>query len=160
MFDILSCGGWVLDVIRNNPFVRDIHIIGADMGLIDELDEKDAKKAKFYDLEDVFLGDTGISLPKTEHPVYLSIDKDVLKRGEVVTNWDQGELSVDELFGFVRALFITEKKCFDRDIIGVDICGECTPDQEDCDISTAISGNDEFNLKMIQYLGDLVTELR
>ena len=160
MFDILSCGGWVLDVIRNNPFVRDIHIIGADRRLIDELDENDAKKAKFYGLEDVFLGDTGISLPKTEHPVYLSIDKDVLKRGEVVTNWDQGDLSVDELFGFVRALFITEKKCFGRDIIGADICGECTPDQEDCDISKAISGNDEFNLKMIQYLGDLVTELR
>ena len=160
MFDILSCGGWVLDVIRNNPFVRDIHIIGADRGLIDELDENDAKWAKFYDLEDVFCEGAGISLPKTEHPVYLSIDKDVLKRGEVVTNWDQGDLSVDELFGFVRALFITEKKCFGRDIIGVDICGECTPDQEDCDISKAISGNDDFNLKMIQYLGDLMTELR
>ena len=160
MFDILSCGGWVLDVIQNNPFVRDIHIIGADRGLIDELDEKDRERAKFYDLEDVFFGSTGISLPKTENPVYLSIDKDVLKRSEIVTNWDQGELLVDELFGFVRALFITEKKCFGRDVIGVDICGECTPDQEECDISKAISGNDEFNLKMIQYMGDLMTELR
>lgn len=160
MFDILSCGGWVLEVIKNNPFVRDIHIIGADRKLIDELEEKDRERVKFYDLKDVFFDSTGISLPKTQNPVYLSIDKDVLRKDEIVTNWDQGELTADELFLFIRALFITEKKCFDRDVIGVDICGECTPDQENCDISEAIRGNDEFNLKIIQHLDDLMTELR
>ena len=159
MFDILSCGGWVLDVIQNNPYVRDIHIIGADRGLIGELDENDKIRAKFYDPEDVFCESEEIRLPGTQYPVYLSIDKDVLGRDEIVTNWDQGELSGQNLLGFVRALFESERS-LGRDIIGVDICGECTPDQEGCDISRAISGNDDFNLKIIQHLGDLVTELR
>ncbi len=160
MFDILSCGGWVLDVIKNNPFVRDIHIIGADRGLIDELDEKDKKRAIFYDLEDVFYDNGTIRLPDTENPVYLSVDKDVLKRDEIITNWDQGDMTTERLMDFVRALFITEKKNFGRNIIGVDICGECTPDQEECNVDEAILGNDRFNLKMVQHIGDLVTELR
>ena len=150
----------MLDVIKNNPFVRDIHIIGADRGLIDELDEKDRERAVFYDLEDVFFDNGAIRLPDTENPVYLSVDKDVLKRDEIITNWDQGDMTTERLMDFVRALFITEKKNFGRDIIGVDICGECTPDQEECNVDEAILGNDRFNLKMVQHIGDLVTELR
>ena len=150
----------MLDVIQNNPYVRDIHIIGADRVLIDELEEKDRKRAKFYDLEDVFCKDGTIRLPNAENPVYLSIDKDVLTRDEIITNWDQGDMTTEKLMAFVRELFVTEKKSFGRDIIGVDICGEAAPDQEDCNIDDAIFGNNDFNLRMIQHLGDLVTELR
>lgn len=160
MFDILSCGGWVMDVINNNPYVRDVHIIGADKKLIEELDDEIRNKAIFYELSDVFCGEKQIRLPDTKLPVYLSIDKDVLKKDEITTNWDQGELTVDDLMFFIRALFITEKKCFGRDILGVDICGECAADQEGCDIDRAIRGNDEFNLNIIQHLDDLMTELR
>ena len=152
MFDILSCGGWVAEVLDKNPFVRDVHIIGADRRLIEELDPADRDKVRFYDLDEVFYSDTGVRLPDIGFPVYLSIDKDVVRRDDIVTNWDQGELSAEQLKLFIRALFITEKNSEGRDVLALDICGECAPDQENCDISAAICGNDTFNADIIKLL--------
>ena len=142
--DILSCGGWVMKVIENNPNVRDVHVIGADRELIDKLDIDDAKLVKFYDVSDV-----RESLPETQCPVFLSIDKDVIRREELVTNWDQGEMTKDELLKFIKELFNS------REVIGVDICGECAPDQEGIDITKEASVNDELNLKIIKEIIDL-----
>ena len=162
MFDILSCGGWVLDVIKNNPYLRDVHIIGADRKLIDELDlaPEDRARVRFYDLEEVFYKEGGVMIPAAQCPIYLSIDKDVLSRDEIVTNWDQGELTAEKLLFFIKVLFITETKAKKRKILGIDVCGECAVDQEDCDVEKAIAGNDDFNLKLIQHLDDLVSKSR
>lgn len=143
--DILSCGGWVLDVIANNPFVQDIHVIGADKGLISKLEEKDRNRAFFYDLEEVFVGDE-ILLPKTQNPVYLSIDKDVLDRKELVTNWDQGEMSSDQLMSFVGEMLS------ERLVIGIDVCGECAPDQEGIDVEAEADRNSRFNEALLEVL--------
>ena len=153
MFDILSCGGWVTDVLDKNAYVRDVHIIGADRKLISELDHEDVRRVKFYDIEDVFgeagdaenAGELGISLPATEYPVYLSIDKDVIRREELITNWDQGDATVEQVLGMVKALL-------PKGILGVDICGECAPDQENCDLDKAIALSDDFNRKIMKYL--------
>ncbi len=142
--DILSCGGWVLKVIENNPFVRDIHIIGADRGLIDKLDEEDRKRVTFYDVDVLNEDWTKIICP--EHSVYLSIDKDVITRDEIITNWDQGELRSDRLLAFVKKLKEVHK------VIGIDVCGECAPDQEGINIPEAIKGNDEFNRRLLGCL--------
>ena len=52
------------------------------------------------------------------HPVYISIDKDVLSRRYAVTNWDQGDMS----------LAVMEQVLADvieaHEVIGVDICGD------------------------------------
>ena len=87
--DILSCGGWVLRVLNENEFVRDVHVIGADEGLIAQLAPEDAQRVKFYSLGSD--GSFDIESIKPEFPFYLSIDKDVLSRDELITNWDQGE---------------------------------------------------------------------
>ena len=50
--------------------------------------------------------------------VYLSIDKDCLLREQLVTDWDQGGLSVDELLSGVRCLSASVRLC------GADICGD------------------------------------
>jgi hypothetical protein len=142
--DILSCGGWVKEVLDKNEFVRDVHVIGADRGLIDKLDEEDRKRAHFYDIEDVFK--EGIVLPQTEYPVYLSIDKDVVTRDELVTNWDQGEMTSGQLCLFVKKLLA------ERKVLSVDICGECAPDQEGCDIEEAILQNDRLNKALLECL--------
>lgn len=166
MFDILSCGGWILDVIEKNEFPRDVHIIGADRHLIDELDESDKRKVCFYDADDVFTKDGRVILPKTEFPVYLSVDKDVIRRSDIVTNWDQGDLSAEQVLLFVRELILRDYNrgeggqvpdtgAFCSSLLGVDICGECTPEQEDCDIYAAIAGNDNFNRQIIELLRNL-----
>lgn len=155
--DILSCGGWVLDVIEKSEYVCDIHVIGADRGLISGLDKKIQERAIFYDLEDVFLkGDfggsegcdehLGIKLPSTEYPVYLSIDKDVLSKDVIITNWDQGDMTASQMFAFTTAL-LTEKK-----VLGIDVCGECSLDQEGISVSDAIIDNDEFNRKLLEVI--------
>lgn len=138
--DILSCGGWVLKVLQDNPNVRDVHIIGADEKLISELPKEDRARVSFYTLDDIKTG-----LPKTEYPVYLSVDKDVVKREELITNWDQGEMGKEELFDHIHSIMTDP----DRKLIGVDICGECAPYQEGIDVGAAIAGNDEFNLRVM-----------
>jgi hypothetical protein len=150
MFDILSCGGWVMDVAEKNPFVRDIHIIGADPKLISELDHKAGERAHFYDLDDIFGnmdGKISVTLPESSFPVYLSVDKDVVSRDELVTNWDQGEAKAAQILEFIRAL-----RSGPNELLGADICGECAPGQEDCDIDRAIAGSDEFNAKVLELL--------
>ncbi len=166
MFDILSCGGWICDVLDNNPFVRDVHVIGADEKLIEELDAADRNRVRFYKLEEVFPkmrpdGEIFVELPDTNYPVYLSIDKDVISRDELVTNWDQGSATRQQVLEFVKALLDREMRTDDassqsgkgagsRGLIGVDICGECAPDQEDCDLRSAILQNDEFNASLLR----------
>ena len=164
MFDILSCGGWIVDVLDNNEFVRNVHVIGADRGLIDELPDADKAKVRFYDIEDVFGkepdGSIKVSLPDSSFPIYLSIDKDVIKKDELVTNWDQGEAEAMQVLELVRTLK-TESigACSGLNegnlrLLGVDICGECATDQEGVDLGRAIAGNDEFNKKVLEILKD------
>lgn len=50
--------------------------------------------------------------------VYVTIDKDVLRADDAVTNWDQGRLSLDYLMALVRAA------CAGRRLIGVDVTGD------------------------------------
>ena len=50
--------------------------------------------------------------------VYISIDKDVLQDTEVVTNWDQGSMSLAELVGMLHHLSQVRK------VWGMDVCGE------------------------------------
>ncbi|MBP3196260.1 MAG: arginase [Butyrivibrio sp.] len=137
--NILSCGGWVLDVIENNKFLKDVHIIGADRQLIEKLDKKDAERVNFYDTDE-------LDKVHPQYPVYLSIDKDVLSKKFIVTNWDQGEMSKEELFSFVKKIMTG------HELIGVDICGECAIDQEGCDLGIEIEKNDSFNLNILKVI--------
>lgn len=50
--------------------------------------------------------------------IYISIDKDVLCENEYKTNWDQGDMSVDELLEMLELIFCK------RNVIGIDVCGE------------------------------------
>ncbi len=148
MFDILSCGGWVMDVALGNEFVMDIHVIGADRKLIDELDEGDARKAVFHDLGEVFYEEDGLIRVRgidSSFPIYLSVDKDVISRDEIVTNWDQGEATADQVLKFIEWA-----ESAGKGLLGIDVCGECAPEQEGCDLGAAIEGNDEFNRKVIE----------
>ena len=52
--------------------------------------------------------------------VYLSIDLDVLSPDYARTNWDQGSMSLEELFGQIR------KALQGKTLAGVDICGGIT----------------------------------
>lgn len=139
MFDILSCGGWVLHALENNEFIRDVHIIGADKKLIQQVPAPE--NVNFYDLEDIFTA-KGIQLPDTGYPVYLSVDKDVISKAELTTNWDQGDATCDMVISFINEMS-------HRPLLGVDICGECLPEGEE-NMELALEQNDNFNLRCLE----------
>lgn len=53
--------------------------------------------------------------------IYVSIDKDVLNEADAATNWDQGQLRLDSLIGWLEALLTTHS------VIGVDVVGDYSP---------------------------------
>lgn len=63
-----------------------------------------------------FLDDLVATIPTKA--VWLSIDKDVLGRGEALTNWDQGELPLGHLLAAI------ERVADARRIVGIDVCGD------------------------------------
>lgn len=55
--------------------------------------------------------------------VYISIDKDVLETNTSITDWDQGLLTLDDLLSFVGKLSAA------TNVVGVDVCGDQSPDR-------------------------------
>lgn len=77
-------------------------------------------------------------------PIYISIDKDVLRPQEEITDWDQGNMSIAMLEAILRLLV----RC--HTIIGIDICGEC-PDILGKGL-VAVKRNDSVNQKLMEFL--------
>jgi hypothetical protein len=57
----------------------------------------------------------------TTDAVYITIDKDVLRADDAVTNWDQGQLSLVGLERLVRAVAGRAR------LIGADVVGDWSP---------------------------------
>lgn len=64
--------------------------------------------------EDAFLA----FLKSSTRPLYISVDKDVLGMEDARTNWDQGEMRLFKVLGMIK------KAAENREILGMDVCGE------------------------------------
>ena len=53
--------------------------------------------------------------------IWFSIDKDVLRRADAATNWDQGEMPLDALLDGIRTLSKGKR------VLGADLCGDYSP---------------------------------
>lgn len=113
---LLSCGSWVKEVMETNQFVQGVTIVGA-----------------------------GEMAGAVSSPIYISIDKDVLSPTEVLTNWDQGEMTADALFAQLDEL------CVHHRILGIDVCGDAAPDMEPSVLKRAVSMNDALNARFIEW---------
>ena len=105
--DILSCGSWVAGA-RSLPFCRATRWIRS--------------------LED-------LSDCNPDHPVYISIDLDILSTDFARTDWDQGDMTLD---GLCEALAGLSASCR---IIGADICGGITEAQGGRDADLELNRN-------------------
>lgn len=123
-FGLLSCGSWVRASLEQNPFLRQVCVVGPPRASVEELqDDKGelSKRVTFVTREDLQEGKTEayrVFLRENNQPLYLSVDKDVLRKEDAATNWDQGEMTLCEL------LNMTEEIRQFREIAGIDICGE------------------------------------
>ncbi len=91
-----SCGSWRLDIRMENDNLRRSMLV----------QKKD---------------DFAVNYIPSDLPLYISLDKDILSEDVLKTNWDQGDVSENELFEMLRELFDTRK------IIAFDVCGEDLP---------------------------------
>lgn len=118
---MLSCGGWVRDMLEGNPFLRKVLVVGASDNLVRETGGGFDGRVRFYC--ESALGDEeswrSFSREHVSEPVYISVDKDVLDPDSASTDWDQGSMTLAQL---ERALSMILRN---EDVIGVDICGEC-----------------------------------
>lgn len=55
------------------------------------------------------------------HPLWITLDKDVLCPGEAVTNWDQGGMTLDAV------LTILDRVTRVSPVLGADVCGDASP---------------------------------
>lgn len=51
-------------------------------------------------------------------PVYISVDKDCLRPSDAATDWDQGEIGLDDLVNALKTITIASE------LIGADVCGD------------------------------------
>lgn len=140
----IHCGSWVWHVSRL-PFVacvhvlgitsKDVHIlhawenhlwplrtgkvrywcVGCDLGWARWMGLAGSRSfSSASSMLDAFTS----QIKSTTDPLYLSVDKDVLRPDEVRTNWDQGIMSTDELSSVIRSLR--------NRIVGSDVTGEAS----------------------------------
>ena len=153
---ILSCGGWVLEVLKKNPFVQSVTLIGVADHLVDEVKaELSASenaavldKVKFIRESELKseLATLGTQIAKSSASIYISIDKDALSTSEAATNWDQGSLTYEQLATTLTTLAQIHK------FLGIDICGERARDMDFADTSAADALNNALNEKLYHTL--------
>jgi len=147
LFDnLLSCGCWVKEVLDSNPFIRKVCIVGASEMLIKNVDTSYQDRLIFYSDQALNHEETWKEFAHLhlDGPVYISVDKDVLNTESAVTNWDQGSLSLATL---EKLLSIILKN---QEVIGVDICGECSTTLNKFEIQKYIALNNRANEELVR----------
>jgi arginase family enzyme len=115
---ILSCGSWVKEMLDTHSFLRKVVIIGVAEKFAD-MQEIAFYKVQIIDEASV-RQDRAMNLLRALHfdvPIYISLDKDVLSRENIITNWSNGSLSLSVLCLMLQHLITSNS------LLGVDICG-------------------------------------
>lgn len=161
---ILSCGGWVLEVLENNKFIQNVIIIGVKDELVETVREEFSQAGDTEILNKVIFvkeSELGKEIPLSSFVnqrsglssnIYLSIDKDVLAPAFAATNWDQGSLTLDALKNYITSFTANRK------ILGIDICGERAHDFEgdaNHTVQKADSLNNSLNRELVEFLQKL-----
>ena len=160
---ILSCGGWIKEVLDHNKFVQNVTVIGVADHLVEEIRE-DLSQANAAEIlnrvtfireselnsfgKDPSASPLWASLRMTL-PCHISIDKDALSTAEAATNWDQGSLTFEQLTATLTHL------AQNRKILGIDICGERARDMGFEDTAAADALNNALNEKLFRMLTGL-----
>lgn len=154
---ILSCGGWIKEVLDHNKFVQNVVVIGVADHLVEEIREdlSQAGSAEILnrvafiresELETLALHLKGTLCRPHTPSLFISIDKDALNTQEAATNWDQGSLTFEQLSETLTILAQKHK------IIGVDICGERARDMDFADTAAADRLNNGLNENLYRLL--------
>ena len=143
-----SCGDWAAQVINENKNLVQLILVGATENDIEQIHIKNREKLITFSAEELRSGRGKDKLSKimTDVPFYISIDKDILDKNYIETNWSQGHMPLDMLEHLLQ-FFIKDKK-----IIGIDICGECQSGLPFPEYIEAEEKNSKTNIELYQYI--------
>lgn len=122
----ISCGSWLRDAVRLR-YLKNVFYLGPD-GI--ELEDKVIRFDRRF-----------FRHSNRDLPFYISIDKDILDASYLETNWDQGDLTIEELLDTISSIPT------DR-IIGIDICGEPSFNP----FNPEIKRSEEINLEILRVI--------
>lgn len=197
---MMSCGDWAGQALSQNKNLRQLVIVGPPEKDIDQTLEsykcehnvQETKCDDPYDIsrdissgrllifsaEDLHGGllEDKLKLIRTDLPLYISIDKDVLGTEDCETNWSQGNMSIG---GLERLLGVflggqgeernSDACCNDERyagdirhsrILGVDICGEIQTDIPVPEYLEAEEKNEKVNIELFRFISEHVKKFR
>jgi len=137
---LLSCGNWVSFAMRDNPHMKQVFICGLSERYIPSVTLMSSKQVHYFTEKKLHsYGWLSDFERLSRYPIYVSIDKDVFDLKFARTNWDQGSMNQDMMISFFELIF--QKK----ELIGGDICGECSVDYSDPSYLTDQKCNSDMN---------------
>ncbi|MCB6546161.1 arginase family protein [Blautia glucerasea] len=124
---LLSCGGWIAASLEELPLLQEVILVGPDEEAYTQVEPDLQQKVLFLSREKLSTMTTeekeGFFNNLSEDlPLYVSVDKDVLCKGDASTTWSQGNMHLSELMSFLE--LVLER----QNILGMDVCGECDMD--------------------------------
>lgn len=124
---LLSCGGWIAASLEELSLLQEVILVGPDEEAYTQVEPDLQQKVLFLSREKLSTMTTeekeGFFNNLSEDlPLYVSVDKDVLCKGDASTTWSQGDMHLSELMSFLE--LVLER----QNILGMDVCGECDMD--------------------------------
>lgn len=180
--EMMSCGDWAGQALSQNKNLRQLVIVGPPESDIEQTLESysgsQSGRLLTFSAEDLHgdLLENKLKLIRTDLPLYISIDKDVLGTEYTETNWSQGDMSID---GLERLLSVFlggqgEEKNTDAcrnderyasgirhsRILGVDVCGEVQTDISVPEYLEAEEKNEKVNIELFRFISEHVKKFR
>lgn len=180
--EMMSCGDWAGQALSQNKKLRQLVIVGPPESDIEQTLESysgsQSGRLLTFSAEDLHgdLLENKLKLIRTDLPLYISIDKDVLGPEYTETNWSQGDMSID---GLERLLSVFlggqgEEKNSDAcrndernagdirhsRILGIDICGEIQTDIPVPEYLEAEEKNEKVNIELFRFISEHVKKFR
>lgn len=180
--EMMSCGDWAGQTLSQNKNLRQLVIVGPPESDIEQTLESysgsQSGRLLTFSAEDLHgdLLENKLKLIRTDLPLYISIDKDVLGTEYTETNWSQGDMSI---YGLERLLGVFlggqgEEKNSDAcrnderyagdirhsRILGIDICGEIQTDIPVPEYLEAEEKNEKVNIELFRFISEHVKKFR
>lgn len=180
--EMMSCGDWAGQALSQNKNLRQLVIVGPPESDIEQALESysgsQSGRLLIFSAEDLHGGllEDKLKLIRTDLPLYISIDKDVLGTEDCETNWSQGNMSIG---GLERLLGVFlggqgEERNYDAcrnderyagdirhsRILGVDICGEIQTDIPVPEYLEAEEKNEKVNIELFRFISEHVKKFR
>lgn len=179
---MMSCGDWAGQALSQNKNIRQLVIVGPPEKDIDQTLESyngsQSGRLLIFSAEDLHGGllEDKLKLIRTDLPLYISIDKDVLGTEDCETNWSQGNMSIGGLERLLGVFLGGQGEERNSDacrnderyagdirhsrILGVDICGEIQTDIPVPEYLEAEEKNEKVNIELFRFISEHVKKFR